>query len=326
MVVLGWAKERGGERQRAPREAGFNATWASEPRARQASTRHMLPGVSDQRVVALLGVGVVPADSPILRADDLGAIRGDGIFETMHVRDGRAWLLQEHLDRMVRSAARLDLTLPSREALMELVSQALGPWPISVEGGLRLVCTRGAEDGGDATVFAMVFPVPAGNVRGRHGGVSVATATLGFPAELRTSAPWLLGGAKTLSYAVNMASLRWAQSVGADDVLWVSSDGYALEAPTSTLVWLGGDTLCTVPVDRTGILAGTTGRWLLDHAGELGWSTDERMITPAGLAESDGAWFTSSVRGVAGIRSLDGTPLTYSAELTGRIRTLLGYP
>jgi 4-amino-4-deoxychorismate lyase len=286
----------------------------------------MLPGVSDQRVVALLGVGVVPADSPILRADDLGAIRGDGIFETMHVRDGRAWLLHEHLDRMVRSAARLDLTLPSRDALMDLVSQALGPWPIPVEGGLRLVCTRGAEDGGDATVFAMVFPVPAGNLRGRHDGVSVATATLGFPAELRTSAPWLLGGAKTLSYAVNMASLRWAQSVGADDVLWVSSDGYALEAPTSTLVWLSGDTLCTVPVDRTGILAGTTGRWLLDHAGELGWRTDERMITPAGLAEADGAWFTSSVRGVAGMRTLDGTPLPYSPELTGRIRTLLGYP
>jgi len=253
----------------------------------------MLPGVSDQRVVAVLGVGVVPADSPILRADDLGAVRGDGIFETMHVRDGRAWLLDEHLDRMVRSAARLDLTLPPRAALLELVSQALAPWPISVEGGLRLVCTRGAEDGGDVTVFAMVFPVPAGNLRGRQDGVSVATATLGFPA---------------------------------DDVLWVSSDGYALEAPTSTLVWLSGRTLCTVPVGRTGILAGTTGRWLLDHAGELGWDTDERMITPAGLAAADGAWFTSSIRGVAAIRSIDGATLPYSSDLTGRIRTLLGYP
>jgi 4-amino-4-deoxychorismate lyase len=286
----------------------------------------MLPGVSDQRVVAVLGVGVVPADSPILRADDLGAIRGDGIFETMHVRDGRAWLLDEHLDRMVGSAARLDLTLPARAALVELVSQALAPWPVSAEGGLRLVCTRGAEDGGDVTVFATVFPVPESNLRGRNSGVSVATATLGFPAELRTSTPWLLGGAKTLSYAVNMASLRWAQSVGADDVLWVSSDGYALEAPTSTLVWLSGDTLCTVPVQRTGILAGTTGRWLLDHAGDLGWRTDERMITPAGLLTSDGAWFTSSVRGVAGIRALDGTPLPYSPNLTVRIRSLLGYP
>src|SRR4029453_15752402 len=36
-----------------------------------------LPGVSAERVVALLGVGVVPAETPILRADDLGALRGD---------------------------------------------------------------------------------------------------------------------------------------------------------------------------------------------------------------------------------------------------------
>ena len=52
-----------------------------------------------------------------------------------------------------------------------------------------------------------------------------------YPPRLRQDAPWLLGGAKTLSYAVNMASQRWAQSIGAQDVLWVSADGFALEAP-----------------------------------------------------------------------------------------------
>jgi 4-amino-4-deoxychorismate lyase len=277
-------------------------------------------------VVALLGAGVVPADTPILRADDLGVIRGDGIFETIHVRDGQAWLLEEHLARMARSASRMDLELPPAAALRELVSQALGPWPSGLEAAVRLVCTRGAEDGGPVTVFATVFAVPAGNLRGRRNGVAVVTATLGFPADLRPGTPWLLGGAKTLSYAVNMASLRWAQSVGADDVLWVSSDGYALEAPTSTLVWLDGEMLCTVPADRTGILAGTTGRWLLDHAGELGWTTDERMITTAGLLTSSGVWFTSSVRGLAAIRTIDGAPVPYSADGTARIRDLLGHP
>ena len=53
------------------------------------------------RVVVLLGRGAVPADTPVLRGDDLGVIRGDGIFETMHVRDGRAWLLDQHLARII---------------------------------------------------------------------------------------------------------------------------------------------------------------------------------------------------------------------------------
>jgi 4-amino-4-deoxychorismate lyase len=276
-------------------------------------------------VVALLGAGVIPADSPILRADDLGVVRGDGIFETMHVRDGQAWMLTEHLARMAGSAARLELALPDASVLADLVGQALAAWSVQGEAGLRIVCTRGIEDGGPPTVFATLFPLPESMLRARRDGVAVATATLGLPVDLRPETPWLLGGAKTVSYAVNMASLRWAKSVGAEDVLWVSSDGYALEAPTSTLVWVEGETLCTVPAQRTGILAGTTAAYLFAHAEELGLRTDERLITPAGLSDTRGAWFTSSVRGLAAIRSLDGSPLPYSAELTERIRVLLGF-
>jgi 4-amino-4-deoxychorismate lyase len=282
--------------------------------------------VSTQRVVALLGTGVVAADTPILRADDLGALRGDGIFETMHVRSGRAWLLDEHLARMARSAAQMELSLPARADLAGLVEQALAAWPAEVEGAIRVVCTRGQEDaGGTVTVFATVSAVTETSIQARRNGVGVVTASLGVPAELRPTAPWLLGGAKTLSYAVNMASQRWAQSVGADDVLWVSADGYALEGPTSTLVWLDASTLCTVPVVPTGILAGTTARWLLDHADSLGWSTDERMISPAELAHSDGAWLTSSVRGAVHINTLDGTLMPAAPAATESIRDLLGY-
>jgi 4-amino-4-deoxychorismate lyase len=277
------------------------------------------------RVLALLGTGLIPADTPILRGDDLGVVRGDGIFETMHVREGRAWLLDEHLARMARSASRLDLPLPPTPDLAALVAEVAAAWPTQVEGALRLVCTRGPEEGGGVTVYATAFAVPGSNVRARRAGVSVVTATLGFPAHLRPDAPWLLGGAKTLSYAVNMASLRWAKSTGADDVLWVSSDGFVLEAPTATLVWLDGDTLRTVPAAGTGILAGTTAAYLLAHAGSLGLHTAEGLVTPAGLFASGGAWLTSSVRGVAAIRTLDGSPLPQDAELTGRIRTLLGF-
>ncbi|WP_344086570.1 aminotransferase class IV [Luedemannella helvata] len=278
------------------------------------------------RVVAVLGTGVVAPDTPILRADDLGALRGDGIFETMHVRAGSPWLLDKHLARMAGSAAALQLVLPPEADLRELAHQAVAAWPAQLEGALRIICTRGAEAGSPVTVFATVGPVGAPIRRARRDGIAVLTATQGFPVDLRASAPWLLGGAKTLSYAVNMACLRWATASGADDVLWTSTDGYALEAPTSTLVWLAGGTLWTVPAGRTGILAGTTARWLLDHAGELGWGADERLVTPDEIVASDGAWLTSSVRGVAGIRTLDGAALRTSPEITTKIRNLLGFP
>jgi 4-amino-4-deoxychorismate lyase len=276
--------------------------------------------------VAIPGKGVVPADTPVLTADDLGVLRGDGVFETMHVRRGRPWLLDEHLARMARSAARMDLPLPPAAELADLAGQACAEWPAEVEGALRLVCTRGPESGGPVTVFATLAPVSPVAIQARRAGIAVVTATLGFAADARTPAPWLLGGVKSLSYAVNMASQRWATGRGADDVLWVSADGYALEAPTASLVWLSGDTLCTVPAEPTGILPGTTVRWLLDHADRLGWTPAERMVTPAELRGVRGAWLVSSVRGPAAIRALDGAELPTDPELTARINDLLGYP
>ncbi|HEY2790788.1 MAG TPA: aminotransferase IV, partial [Micromonosporaceae bacterium] len=64
----------------------------------------MVDAAGAERRVAVLGRGLVPTDTPILRADDLGALRGDGIFETIHVRDGRTWQFDEHMARMARSA------------------------------------------------------------------------------------------------------------------------------------------------------------------------------------------------------------------------------
>jgi 4-amino-4-deoxychorismate lyase len=277
-----------------------------------------------ERLVAVLGRGLVPADMPILRADDLGALRGDGIFETLHVRHGRPWMLDEHLRRMSGSAARLDLALPPAKALAELIDVLLASWPVEVEGAARLVCTRGAEAGSDATVFATVTPIGPSVVRSRREGITVATASLGLAADARERAPWLLGGAKTISYAVNMAAQRWAQAQGVDDVLWVSADGFALEGPTSTLIWLDGTTLCTVPAETTGILAGTTARWLLERADTFGYDAEERMITPAALATAAGAWFASSVRGVVEIRAIDGVAMA-AAKDTVRMRELLGF-
>jgi 4-amino-4-deoxychorismate lyase len=279
-------------------------------------------------IVAVLGRGVVAPDTPILPVTDLGVLRGDGVFETMHVRGGEPFLLPEHLDRMARSAAALGLRAPARAELEGLAVTALAAWPAEVEASLRIVCTRGAEHGdGTPTVFATVQPVAESYRTRRREGVTVATAALGYAVGARTpeQTPWLLGGAKTLSYAVNMATMRWGAERGVDEVLWVSSDGYALEGPTASLIWLDGTELGTVPPARTGILPGISARWLLDHAGEFGWRGVERLVRPDELRGMDGVWFTSSVRGLVAVRSLDDVPLHVSPR-TGDILARMGYP
>jgi 4-amino-4-deoxychorismate lyase len=275
-------------------------------------------------ILAVLGRGVIPAGEPLLKADDLGLTRGDGIFTTMNVRGGNPWLLEDHLLRLQASAANMGLDLPAPEKLAELAGQACAHWDPQVEAGLKMVCTRGSESSGVPTVFATLFPVPA-TARGlRDSGVSLKTLSYGYPAEARQDTPWLLGGTKTLSYAINMASQRHALASGFDDALWVSSDGYALEGPTSSLVWHEGGELVTVPSAATGILPGISAAYALAHAGDLGLAAGSRMITPAELAEVSGAWLVSSVRGIVPIRAVDRVPLKESPKHTA-LRSLLGF-
>ena len=267
---------------------------------------------------------VVRPGEPLLRADDLGALRGDGVFETLHVRGGTPFLLAEHLTRMARSAARLELPLPAAERIRALVTAACEAWPAGKEGALRVVCTRGPEDGGEPTLYATVADVRDSVRTQRRTGIRVVTASLGVAADARGVAPWLLGGVKSLSYATNMAAVRWAATQGVDDVLYVSADGYVLEGPTSTVVWRDGDVLATVP-DSTGILPGTTAAHLLSRADEIGLTAELRMAVPDDLAGAGGVWFCSSVRGAASVTELDGKALA-ADPVTPELRDLLGYP
>ncbi|SDY07769.1 4-amino-4-deoxychorismate lyase [Micromonospora pattaloongensis] len=282
--------------------------------------------MSRRQVVAVLGRGVVPADTPVLPVTDRAVLHGDGLFETMHVRDARPWLPERHLARLRAAAAAIALPLPPSAELTALLDEVCAGWPAGTEGALRLVCTRGAEGGGPPVVFATLSEVDPGAIRARHAGIAVATLPLGVPAGARAGLGWLPAGIKSTSYAPNLAARRWAAANGVDDVLWTSTEGYALEAPTANLVWLHGDVLCTVPPADTGILPGVTAGWLLEQARTLGWSAEHRMVTPDQLrTDAGGVWLTSSLRGLAELRTLDGAPLAPSPH-TPALRTLLGFP
>ena len=237
---------------------------------------------------------------------------GEGAFETLHLRPDGPWLLDAHLDRLTRSAAQLALPIPPREELTALATRTAATWTEG-EGALRLIVTA---TGARATVAA----VPPAVRRERREGIRLITANSGIASR----PPWSLASAKTMSYAENLAAKRWARSQGADDVLWLRADGYALEAPTASLVWLTGDTLCTVPPARTGILPGTTAAYLLSRAAALGLHAEERMITEADLPETDAIWLASSLRGLAEAHTLNDTPRRPS-PWTPRLLDLLGF-
>jgi 4-amino-4-deoxychorismate lyase len=240
---------------------------------------------------------------------------GDGVFETVHLRPAGPWLLDDHLDRLARSAALLDLSLPPRAALASRVAAAADGFA-GAEGALRIICTR-------ESVHVTVSAMAESTLRERHSGIRLVGAGLGV--ALGGQPPWSLGGAKTLSYATNFAARRWARSQGGDDALWLTTEGYALESSTASLVWLAGEDLCTVPPADAGILPGTTAAHLLTVAGAVGLRPAYRMITIGELREVDAIWLASSLRGLAEAIALDGVPRDRS-PWTARLLDLLGFP
>ncbi|GAA2335942.1 aminodeoxychorismate lyase [Saccharopolyspora halophila] len=273
------------------------------------------------RVLATLDGNVVDHRSPLFRADDLGVLRGDGIFETILVVSRQPRELGPHLDRLERSARLMQLPLPER-ASWERGAQAVidaWPWDEHPEMGLKLVCTRGIDEGdGTPSAFAMGQEVGAETRRKRDEGVQVVTLDRGVSTDLMDRAPWLLLSAKTLSYAVNMAALREAESRGADDVIFTSSESTVLEGPTSTVVLAQGRKLLTTP-PSSGILQGTTQGALFRAAEQAGWSTEVVDFPTSALFESDGVWLASSIRRITRVHDIDGTAIKVDEALNDEI-------
>jgi 4-amino-4-deoxychorismate lyase len=173
---------------------------------------------------------------------------------------------------------------------------------------LRVVWTAGREGEERGHGFALVTALPDGLDELRSRGIRLAALQLAIGAHVRQTAPWLLPGVKSTSYAVNMAAQREARRRGADDAVFLSAEGIVLEGPTSNVWFREGDVLLT-PSLQLGILAGVTRDTLLDAADGAGYEVREGAFPLERLAAADEAFTSSSIREVMGVVELDGRPL-----------------
>ena len=104
------------------------------------------------------------------------------------------------------------------------------------------------------------------------------------------SLPWLLPGAKSLSYGINMAAKRWALAHGADDVVFRSPSGGLLEGPTCSVV-LDLDGVLVTPPSHLGLLPGVLRGSLIEQG-----KAREGELTLDDLAR--GFWIGNAVRGL----------------------------
>ena len=257
--------------------------------------------------LAVAGRGLVHPDEPVLHADDEALLRGRAAFGTTRVYDGRPFKLEEHLARLAGSAARIGLPpvdVDECAGLAQSAVEAAG----QPEAVLRLYWTAGREGEGRPSALALVSTIPPRLEEMRARGIKLIALPLGLEADLRAFAPWLLGGVKSTSYAVNMAAEAEARRRGADDAVFLASGGIVLEGPV-TNVWWRLERVLYTPALELGILAGVTRATLIEAAAGLGYAVREGAFPLEHMVAAEEAFTSSSVREVMPVVELDRAPL-----------------
>ncbi|MFC9920060.1 aminodeoxychorismate lyase [Agromyces binzhouensis] len=262
--------------------------------------------------------------SGALAVNDLAPHRGDGVFETLAIVDGHVQEVGPHLARLANSARLTELPEPNLEQWSLVIRRAAERVPNEGEFALKIALSRGVDPGTTPTGWVHVTP-GAEFQAARERGIRVVSLDRGVSRGAGERAPWLLLGAKTLSYAANMAAIREAKRRGADDALFTSSDGFVLEGPTSSVIARLGDEFVTPP-PASGILHGTTQRSIFAYLEGRGRRVAYRDLTLDELRRADAAWLVSSVRMAAPIVELDGAPLAVDLDETAALNAYLLSP
>jgi branched-chain amino acid aminotransferase len=241
---------------------------------------------------------VMPVGEATISIMDEGLIRGDGAFEMLKLYENRPFGLDDHLDRLDRSAEGIFLEY-DRATFEQEIAELLDA-NRQRDGELRLVITRGGRR------IAIIEPPHAFE----HG---LALSSVEYQPTI------VLTGLKTLSYEANMTATRIAKLDGADEALLVGPDGTVMEAPTSTIFWVDGDGSLHTPELGAGILASITRDRIMKVA-PVEESDSYRLDD---VLEASEVFLASSLREVQGVASLDGQTYTCPGPVTERVAGLL---
>jgi branched-chain amino acid aminotransferase len=239
----------------------------------------------------------VEAQQATIPVDDLSVLRGFGVFDFLRTYNGVPFHLDDHLLRLQRSARLIGLQLPHSPATVaEVVRETLAR-NSQRESNIRIVVTGGVSPDGITPGDHPRLLVMIGEVKPMPGewyteGAKVITCHV----------ERFMPGAKTINYIPAILCQNEARNQQAIEAVYVDRDGYLLEATTSNLFVLRGNTLVTPPCDR--ILPGITRQVVLQLAREE-FVVEERQLHKDEIRLLDEAFLTSSVKEVVPVVTMD---------------------
>ena len=259
-----------------------------------------------------VGDSLVAPDDARVSVLDHGLTVGDGVFETLLVRDGTPFALTRHLVRLDRSLTGLGIEAPERDRVRRAIDAVLASaGDDAARARLRITVTSG--DG------------PFGSERGTGASTLIVTLTPAsrWPATTTlATVPWVrnersaIAGLKTTSYAENAVALAEAHSRGASEAVLADTLGRLSECTGSNVFVVVGDEVLT-PTLASGCLAGVTRDLVLEWAPAVARIREADLPYDV-LRDADEVFITSSTRDVHPVVRIDDRELAVG-QVTARV-------
>lgn len=256
------------------------------------------------------------ADRVTLSPFDHGVTVGNGVFETLIAYEGIPFAFRRHHERLMRSAAVMDLPVPVPQILRDAAISVIAANGLEEQPArVRITVTGG--------------PSPLGSERG-SAGTTVMVAASAAPFMGEAEDVWVvpftrnengaLVGVKSTSYGENVVALTHAKDRGAGEAILGNTKGGLCEGTGTNVFVVDEDGLVTPPLE-SGCLAGVTRALVLELCAREGIPVREEALPLEALRRASEAFLTSTTREVQPIASVDGMAmLAVPGELTDRLR------
>lgn len=239
---------------------------------------------------------IIPFDQAWIRPDDLGVVRGFGVFDFLRTYNGKPATLERNLKRLRNSAQILGLVVPfSDEEITDAIATLLQKNAYA-ESSIRIVLTGGVSPDLFTPQKTSTFYILVAAVQNLAKEVYEKGTKLITCEHLR-----VFPEAKTLNYLLAVQKINERTEAGAIEILF-TYQGKVLECSTSNFYIFKGDSLVTA---KKNILGGVTRQIVLGLA-QKEFQVEERDVLISELDQANEAFLTASNKKIVPVVMIDG--------------------
>ncbi|MGG1401402.1 D-amino-acid transaminase [Bacillus salipaludis] len=243
----------------------------------------------------------VQLDDPVIPIDERGHQFGDGIYEVIRVYNGKPFMLEEHLQRLIQSAKAIRLPIQqSVEDFKALILEAIQK-SNELESAVYLQITRGIA------VRQHLFPAAPVSITmtvRQVAGIDNEAREKGMKAIFHEDERWTNCYIKSLNLLPNILAKQIAHEAGCYEAILVR-DGFITEGTSSNVYMVKDGVVYTTPLSKQ-ILSGITRLAVKKVTESLGVPFIEKKFTPDELLQADEVFITSTTSEILPIVNVDG--------------------